>query len=223
MTKQANLDWSPEVIRIIFERGEILIMDVEGDIETPSKEQMPMNTLLTYGSSITHGSNSLSISNAWPSVLAHHLNADLINLGMAGSCLMEPDMIEYIASEGEKGNWTSAILELGINALSWDETKIRERVSNTLKQISQRNKEKQITVISPFYCVDDFNNLGDANKWRILLDRIVNESKYPNVRIINGLDLLGDMSLISADEVHPNIWGMQGISEKLYAQYRNAD
>ncbi len=33
--------------------------------------------------------------------------------------------------------------------------------------------------------------------------------------LINGLDLLGDMSLISADEVHPNIYGVQQIASRL--------
>ncbi|MDD3713207.1 MAG: hypothetical protein PHZ28_06925, partial [Candidatus Izemoplasmatales bacterium] len=61
MTIQANLDWDPEVVRIIFERGEIKIIDIEGDICPPTKEQLPQKTLLTYGSSITHGSNALSI------------------------------------------------------------------------------------------------------------------------------------------------------------------
>lgn len=36
-----------------------------------------------------------------------------------------------------------------------------------------------------------------------------------NVTYINGLDLLGDMSLMSADEVHPNIYGVAQIAERI--------
>lgn len=215
MTKHAKLDWDPEVVRIKFERGNIMILKIEGDVMPPTKEQTPKQTILNYGSSITHGSNALSISNAWPSVVAHHLKRDLRNLGMAGSCRMEPDMVDYIARLGEQDQWQMAILELGINALDFSEPLIRERVLNTLHQIAGRNPHKPIFIISPFYSDDDFKQLGRAHKWRILIEKLVKEKNYPNVHLINGLDLLGDMSLISADEVHPNLFGMQQIADRL--------
>ena len=36
-----------------------------------------------------------------------------------------------------------------------------------------------------------------------------------NVTYINGLSLSGDMSLISADETHPNIYGINQIASRL--------
>ncbi len=213
MTNEAGFDWDPEVFRLVLERGEICIVDVEGDIAPPTRHQTPQNTLLTYGSSITHGSNSLSISNAWPSVVAHRWNMDLINLGFAGSCYMEPAMIDYIASEGEKGHWQQAILELGINVLHWDEALIKERVTYTLQQIANRNPDKHIFVISPFYSADDFYERGEAKKWRHCMSVLYHQLKLPNIRMINGLHLLGEMKYISADEVHPTIYGMQRIAE----------
>lgn len=216
MTDDFDEPFSPEVVRVIFDRGEIEILDVIGDVEPPKKEQLPKKTLLSYGSSITHGSNSLDHSNAWVSVLAHNLKVDHRNLGMAGSCRMEPELVEYIASEGERGNWDMATLELGINVLEWEEDKITERVENTIKQIAGRNSEKPVYVISPFYCNDDYNNDGiQAKKWRRLIPQVVKELNYPNVTYIDGLELLGDMSLISADEVHPNIFGVAQIAKRL--------
>ena len=103
MHLRSGLDWDSEVIRIIFDKGFFKIFDIIGDVEVPGKAQYPGRTLLAYGSSITHGSNSLDMSHAWVSVLAHNLRMDARNLGMAGSCAMEPEMVEYIASEGEKG------------------------------------------------------------------------------------------------------------------------
>lgn len=44
---------------------------------------------------------------------------------------------------------------------------------------------------------------------------VVNKLNYNNVTYINGLDLLGDMSLISADQVHPNIYGVAQIAERI--------
>jgi lysophospholipase L1-like esterase len=216
MSLLSGSEWDPEVVRVVLERGEIEILSVEGDIAPPKKHQLPSKTLLTYGSSITHGSNALSISYAWPSVVAHRLRMDLINLGMAGSCRMEPKMVEHIASMGETNQWQMAVLELGINVLDWGEAKIRERVEYTLRQVAGRNPQKRVVVISPFVSSDDFMQKGNASRWRRILHEFAVERKYPNVHFIDGLDLLGDMSLISADEVHPSIHGMQQIADRLY-------
>lgn len=215
ITNDFEHPFSPEVIRVIFDRGGYEILDIIGDTELPTQAQLPQKTLLTYGSSITHGSNALDASHTWTSVLAYNMKTDLINLGMAGSCFMEPELVDYIASEGEAGKWDIAVLELGINALSWDDDKKAERVRNTLTQIAGRNSEKPVYVISPFYCFDDYNNDGKAEKWRIAIEKVVHELNYANVTYINGLDLLGDMSLISADEVHPNIYGAAQIAERI--------
>ena len=135
ISKDFNQPFSPEVVRVVFDRGGFELMDVIGDVRPPEKDELPQKTMLAYGSSITHGSNSLDMSHSWVSVLAYNLKMDCINLGMAGSCRMEPEIVDYIASEGEKEKWDVAILELGINVLDWDKEKIIQRVDNTLIQI----------------------------------------------------------------------------------------
>ncbi len=215
MNAQAGYDWDPEVVRVIFNRGHYRIVDIVGDVEPPHSTQTPKKTLLTYGSSITHGDNSYNQSNAWASVLAHRMKMDLRNLGMAGTCAIEPAVIDYIAAEGERGNWDMAILELGINVLWWEEEKFRERVVNAIEQVAGRNPLKPVLLISPFYCDDDFKEGGKAENWRRIMAEVAAELSMPNVTLINGLDLIGDMSLISADEIHPNIYGMQQIADRL--------
>ena len=216
MARRSGQDWDPEVIRIIFDRGFFKIHDILGDIETPRPEQCLRKTLLAYGSSITHGSNSIDMSHSWVSLLAHNLNMDAKNIGMAGGCAIEPAMADYIASEGEQGRWDLVTLELGINVLAWDEEKINERVTNMIREVAGRNPDKPVVVISPFYyCGDDFDEAGHGKKWRRCIERIVKELNYPNVTYINGLDMIGDMSFMSADEVHPNIYGVAQIAERL--------
>ncbi len=56
-------------------------------------------------------------------------------------------MINYIASEGEKGNWNTAIMELGINVLRWEPEKIISRVTNAVSEVAGRNPDKKIFVI----------------------------------------------------------------------------
>jgi len=214
MTETCGYDWDPEVVRVIFDYGRFRIYDITGDIEPPKKEQLPKRTLLAYGSSITHGSNSIDMSHSWVSMVAHNINADALNLGMAGSCALEPEMADYIASEGEKGGWDIATLELGINVLEWEDDKIHSRVENIINCVAGRNPDKPILVISPFYyCAEDFDGNKSPDNWRRIIEETVKKLSYPNVTYINGIDVLGGMSYMSADEVHPNIYGMQAIAE----------
>lgn len=223
MSRRMGYDWDPEVVRIVFDRGRYRIYDIIGDVAPPTPEQCPKKTLLAYGSSITHGSNSIDASHAWVSVVAHNLKVDARNLGMAGSCMLEPEVAEYIASEGEKGRWDLATLELGINVLTWDSEKIISRTEDLIRQVAGRNKAKPIFVISPFYnCGDDFveEKRDGGERWRRLVGEVVSKLNYPNVTYINGLDVIGDMSYMSADEVHPNIYGVQHIADVLTEKIR---
>ncbi len=222
MTERIGHEWDPEVVRVIFDRGRYRIYDIIGDVVPPTPEQCPKKTLLSYGSSITHGSNSIDASHAWVSVLAHNLNIDARNLGMAGSCAMEPALAEYIAAEGEKGNWDLATLELGINVLHWNNEKAGSRVENIIRQVAGRNPDKPVFVISPFYhCGDDFAQSGNGNRWRALIEKIVKKLDYKNVTYINGLDVLDHMAYMSADEVHPNIYGVQRIADIMTKKIRS--
>lgn len=215
MAKASNDPFSPEVVRVIFNGGYYTLLDIDGDIRPPKKSETPMKTLMTYGSSITQGSNSMDSAHSWASWVAHELDMDLLNHAMAGSCAMEPAFVDFIAQEGEQGKWDIGVLELGINVLYWEDSKILERVKNTIVQIAGRNKDKPIYVISPFYCDDDFNGKTQADKWRQYIKAIVAELHYENVTYINGLDLLGNVKYLSADEVHPNVYGCQKIANGL--------
>lgn len=216
ISEQIGYAWDSDVVRIVFDRGRYKIYDVIGDVEPPSKEQRPKKTMLAYGSSLTHGSISLDMAHSWASVTAYNFNMDVRNLGMAGSCFIEPAMAEYIASEGEKGNWDIATFELGANVLGWEDEKIYSRVENIINQVAGRNADKPIFVISPFYHWGEYFNKNDnAKKWRMIIEEIVKRLNYPNVTYINGLDLLGDMKYISADEVHPNIYGVHRVADEI--------
>lgn len=216
MSEQLKTAWSPDVVRVVFNHGYYEITDVTGDVEPPKKSQIPAKTLMAYGSSITHGSNSVISYMSWLSILSRKLGVDNINLGMAGSCAIEPEVINYIASEGEKGKWDFAVLELGINVLSWNGEKINERVGNAITQVAGRNRDKMIFVVSPFYCSDDFYGGGKADLWRRYIKEIADKLNYLNVTVINGLDILGEMCYLSADEIHQSIDGMMHIADNMY-------
>ena len=213
MTKEGNFPFSSSVVRVVFDRGYIELVDVIGDVEPPKAEMMPKKTLLCYGSSITHGSNAISYSNSWASQLARKLGMDCRNLGLSGSCLMEKEMIDYIANE----KWDAATLELGMNTLCWeDNEKIRSRVDYTVSTIAEKNSGKPIFVISPFYTREDFEGKKNAENWREIISSVVENRNYKNVKYISGTELIDNISLIAADFVHPSIYGVNEICNRLY-------
>lgn len=212
--------WNPDVVRVIFDRGAYRILDVKGEVRPPKAEECPPKTLLFYGSSITHGSNSVDSSHSFASLVGHKLNVDVRNLGMAGSCYLEPAFIDYIAEEGAKGRWNAAVLELGINVAEWPEEKIRARSEYAVNKIAQMNPDKPVFVITPFYSCYDFRGSSACDNWRKILSETVKGSSCKNLHLIDGLSLLGDVSLLCADLIHPNIYDIMQIasrlSEKLY-------
>ena len=218
MTKEGNFPFSPSVVRIVFDRGYIELVDVIGDVEPPRAEMLPKKTLLCYGSSITHGSNAICYSNTWASDLAQKLGVGCRNLGLSGSCLMEKEMVDYIANE----KWDIATLELGINALDWDDNeKIRSRVDYTVWTVAEKNPDKPIFVISPFYTREDFEGKTSAQNWRNIISEVVEKRNYKNVKYISGTELIDNVSLISADFVHPSIYGAEKIRNRLYEHMKN--
>ena len=213
--KDFSLPWDPSLIRIVFDGGRFEILDVKGEIAPPAEGQTPKKTILFYGSSITHGSNALSATNNWTSWVAHGLSMDFLNKGLAGSCYMENETVSYLGALGREGKWDVAVLELGINVMSWGEEKRRTRVENTLEKIAAANPDKPIFVISPFYSSDDYNGGARAKPWRETIRSVIERRAYPNVTYIPGDSILGSMDLISADCVHPSAYGVMQIAERL--------
>ncbi len=220
MHKDQQLPWDPNLIRVIFDRGRFEILDAEGDICPPTAEQTPKKTILFYGSSITHGSNAMNNSNTWPAWVAHALSMDALNKGLAGSCCMEEETVSYLGALGREGQWDVAVLELGINVLSWEEERRRLHVEKTLDHIAGQNPEKPVFVISPFYSNADYAGSSAPAAWRETVRSVIAERAYPNVTYIPGDEILSDMRGISADGVHPSIYGVAEIAEKLTARMR---
>ena len=136
---------------------------------------------------------------------------------MAGNCRIEHDTIDYISSL----EWNVAVLEFGINVLDWETEKVAERVDYALENIAKKHPDKPVFMISPFYCDNDLLKDSVRSKpWRNTMEERIRKANLPNVTYINGLDMIGDMSFMSADEVHPNIYGVAQIAERLTQRIR---
>ena len=88
--------------RVCISQGyNIVLYDVEGldgAIRPPYENEINLKKWLAYGSSITHGYSAFDMANSYVQHAAQLLNVDVLCKGMAGACLCEKEIANYIAN-----------------------------------------------------------------------------------------------------------------------------
>ncbi len=211
ISREQNLPFDPEVLRVILPYGTIYYHGVEGDLEPPRKEELPEKTYLAYGSSITHGSLALGAPYTYPFRLSQKLGCDYVNMGFAGSAHMEKSMAEYIVS---RKDWDFATVEMGINMLGMDMALFEKNVDEFTGILSEDSRPIFATSI---YGFSDPSTQDDGMKKRAIVE------KYAKDRLMftDGLAFLDNPAYISQDMVHPSLEGVEQIKEKWYQILKN--
>lgn len=210
--KEKNLPYNTDVIRLVLPGCNIDLLDIEGECLPPEPGDVPEKRYLAYGSSITHGSLSLSMPSAYAERTARRLKMDVLNLGFAGSAHLESAMADYIAS---RKDWDVATLELGINiadALTREEFYARSKYF--IRTVATAHPTK------PVVCTDAFTSAFDVGLqgeywFRDVIAGVCAELALPNVHYVNGRELMRDYDTLSADLAHPDADGQQEISDNL--------
>ncbi|GCE22692.1 SGNH/GDSL hydrolase family protein [Dictyobacter kobayashii] len=212
-TSAGHAGFDPALIRIIlpYDWSNRLIA-IEGDIEPPRPEQVPARKYLAYGSSITHGGNSSTPTGSYAMRTARILNADLTNLGFAGSAHMDEALAEYIA---QLGTWDIATLEMGINVIgTWSTEDFKARTEAFVTRIAQQNQDKWIFCIDLFTMNMDIIHDPRVNAYRQAVKEVVERLRLPRLIYLPGNELLTTAGL-SIDLVHPSDLGMEIIANRL--------
>jgi hypothetical protein len=218
ITKSGNFPYSPEIIRLVISGGPLQIVGVEGEIEPPRKEDLPSRTYLAYGSSITHGSSALSVPYMFTTLVGERFNAQVRNLGMAGSALLEHGVADHIAEIGKKGEWDFATLCMGIDCLSRAEADIYESVGYMINTVADANPTKHIFCISPIFSSSDISGSESPKRWRRIIRELVEKRNSPYVHYVDGLSLMNGAWGLSGDFVHPAPVGVRAISKNLISE-----
>ncbi len=215
LTAVNGYPYSPRVVRLLLPNGLSVLEDIEGDIRPPREDEVPSLKGLFYGSSITHGSLSLTAPFYYSANVARALRADVYNLGFAGACRMEKAVTDYIASRKDCDFFFS---ELGINVLGMDPVEFERRVRYYVNTCANAHAGKYFVVTDLYYCHDDLKGGGKAALFREIVSRVCAESECANVYHIDGLELMGSSRFLSADMSHPNVDGVAEISRNLSAR-----
>ena len=202
ITDRAKLPFSPEVVRLVLPYGNNIFLGVEGDVTPPPADMLPRRTLLSYGSSITHGSLALCAPYAYPFRLAQKLHMDTLNKGFAGTCLCEPAMADWLVA---RKDWHVMTVEMGINMMGMEEAAFERRIDEFTAALAADGR--------PVFATSIFSTACDSPK-HDLFRRIVRKYAEPRLHFVDGLALLDKPEYISQDGVHPSLEGIAQIADR---------
>jgi hypothetical protein len=106
---------------------------------------------LHHGSSISHGSNGDSPTSIWPALAASLGGVELINLGFAGSALLDP----FTARTMRDTPADLISVKIGINLVNTDLMRLRAftpAVHGFIDTIRDGHPTTPLLVVSPIYC-----------------------------------------------------------------------
>ncbi len=217
--------FAPCVWRLLFDQDAVVCyhhLDAFGHaVRPPTTGETPTLTWLAYGSSITFGGNALHAANTYVQTAARRLGVDVLNLGLPGSCLCEPEIAGHIA---RLPGWDFATLELGVNLTELaTPAEFETRARNLLATIHRARPDAPIFVINIFpnradHLLDRAASAAvNTPLFNAIVPRLVAELGSPNVRFIDGRVILTDLAGLCSDLVHPSDEGHLLMGENLAA------
>ncbi|MBJ7340501.1 SGNH/GDSL hydrolase family protein [Mycolicibacterium sp.] len=140
-----------------YERTEIVALRTDDAItRTPHSGR---RVWLHHGSSISQGSNAASPSTTWPAVAAALGGVELINLGLAGSAMLDP----FTARTMRDTPADVISIKIGINLVNGDVMRVRAfgpAVHGFLDTVRDGHPDSPLLVIGPLYCPIHENTPG---------------------------------------------------------------
>lgn len=215
----ATMPFSPSIFRIALFRGIVRLHDIEGNVRSPLPSETPKKTMMSYGTSITHGASASAFHLSYVAQTARRLGVDLINFGVGGACLCEAAFGDYLASLTQ---WDFATLALSVNMIGrgFSVEDFTSRVRYLVNKIATANPSKPVTCISIYPFFGDWGDLQpDAkaapNEFRSALESVVKELSLPNLAFVDGREILTDVGGLTIDMIHPGDNGMITMGENL--------
>lgn len=198
--------YSPNVYRIVSVGSTLAFHGIDsmgGNLRAPTAEELPKRTCLAYGSSITQSRASF---HNYINTATQMLNASVLNLGMGGSCWVEPAIADFIAA---RNDWDFASFELGINMVNPDcnNKRFAEKVDYLLKTVTTKHPEKPIFLLTilqtgSYHEIEQSNWLKDINEKNAILTEAA--ARYAsNVTLVDGANLVPDFRGYQIDLLHP--------------------
>ncbi|MEM8874918.1 MAG: GDSL-type esterase/lipase family protein [Planctomycetota bacterium] len=174
---------------------------------------------LTYGSSITHGTDASSPLTAWPTVVARENDLHLINLGMSGNCYLEINMARLIRDTPAD----FITLCLGINVYGdprLNRTTFPAAVAGLVEIIREKHTDTPLTLVGPISSPPREDEVGGCGMTlNQLRDHVRETAALLGERYVDGRELIGPGDMAGMpDLLHPNDGGNALLAERFAAK-----
>lgn len=213
--------------RILVHGHEVHLLGLEGEgLRPPAPHEQPALRYLAYGTSITFGIAASSPEVTYVAQAAWRLGLDALNLGMPGSAHCEQAIAEHIAA---RDDWDIATLCISVNMLNQGipADRFADQAAAMIRTIAAAHPGKPLVCIGLF---PSFADLGwtwperevrsTSGEYRAALRDVVQRCGFPQVKYVNGGELLDDWRGLSHDLLHPAGSGMIQIGERLASVMR---
>jgi hypothetical protein len=223
--------WLPHACQV-----ELLALKADAPVRRPAGVDRPR--WVHHGSSISQCCEAEGPLGTWPAIAARRLGLDLLNLGLAGNCMLDPFAARTIRDEPAE----LISLELGINIINGDTMRPRvfgPAVHGFLDTIRDGHPTTPMVVVSPIICPTAERSPGPTEAcWndgvltfradgvqrpdtltlesiRIAMRAIVSRRLDPNLYYLDGRELFGEADLADLpDGLHPNAAGYRTMGER---------
>ncbi|GGI95992.1 GDSL-type esterase/lipase family protein [Streptomyces brasiliensis] len=131
------------------ETTEVVALRTDAPVEPVPEQGRPV--WLHHGSSISHGSDAASPTATWPALAASLGGAELINLGLGGSALLDP----FTARAMRDTPADLISVKIGINLVNTDLMRLRAfgpAVHGFLDTVREGHPSAPLLVVSPILC-----------------------------------------------------------------------
>lgn len=196
-------------------------IDTQGfSIRPPKASEMPERTMLSYGSSISHGAGSFYSPLTYVNTLAKLLKVNCLAKGTGGSCFAEKEVADNFAA---RNDWDFALLEMGVNmAPIFTVEEFKKRFTYFADKMYSTGKKLIFVTIYPHSehyrshngkKSEEYNNILAYNE---IIREKVSEFSKERVILIEGSEVLNTTELLSADGIHPSTEGHIIMGNNLY-------
>lgn len=194
------------------------------NIRVPEKDEVPALKWMAYGSSITQGSGAQQNHCSYIQQAARRLKVDVLNKGLGGSCLCEKAVADYIATQSE---WDFITLELGVNMRSgFTPEEFEHATEYLIRTVLENNPGKPVILITIFPNFAQFSQIRE-NVLTVrdydfceILRKLYLRMKNPHLYLIEGREVLSDLTGVTCDLIHPSDFGHILMGEQLAARLK---
>lgn len=181
--------------------------NISGEYEIPVKT----TKVLWLGDSITQGYGPLRSAMSYVCVANRLLGYDIINQGIGGYVYDKKSLMKMPGYTPDK-----IIVSMGTNQYMCETMTDIEEYYETLTGIY--GTDIPILCITPIWRGDSLKDMGKLLQFCEDVKKIV--SRYPNIRVIEGMTLVPHLDEYYLDSLHPNCLGAEVYGRSLVEQIR---